>query len=124
MVALLAKQLPSQWAHLGGRSGLAQHVGTTAQTPLFCIKVSPPTQHCPEETLSLTWSWEVWGPVPGTLHRAPRADQQSLCAFICSLGGLQAPIMGQALPQAQGIQKGRKHTPIHSELEVQGEVSH
>ena len=26
------------------------------------------------------WSWEVWVPVPGTLHRAPRADQQSLCA--------------------------------------------
>lgn len=120
MVALLAMHTLLSEGASGGRSGLAQHMGTTAQTPLSLPQVSPPTQHCPEETLSLTWFWEVWGPVPGTLHRAPRADQQSLYAFIRR--GLQTPTMCQALPQAQEIQKGTKHTQTHSE--VQGEVSH
>lgn len=50
-------------------------MGTTAQTALSCTKVSLPRGD-PEPQRS----WEVWGPVPGTLHRAPRADQQGLCA--------------------------------------------
>lgn len=49
--------------------------GTTAQPPLSCTKVSLPRGD-PEPQ----WPWEVWGSVPGALHRAPRADQQSLCA--------------------------------------------
>lgn len=106
-------------AYLGRQAQRPQHlmVALLARHPLLSVGASG-------------------GPAPGLhsmwalLHRHPCSTQrchprpalptESLCAFIYSLGGSQAPTMCQALPQAQGIQKRTKHTPTHSELEVQG----